>query len=89
MKLYRGAKMAYIEIIHPDEATGKLQEEYAAAMARAGHVAHILQVQSQNAGSLHASIEMYKAIMFGKSGLSRAEREMLATVVSQVNHCFY
>jgi AhpD family alkylhydroperoxidase len=27
--------------------------------------------------------------MYGPSGLSRAEREMLATVVSQANHCFY
>ncbi len=81
--------MAHIEIIGPANATGRLKEEYDAAMARAGYVAQILQVQSQNADSLHASIAMYKAIMFGKSGLSRAEREMLATVVSQVNHCFY
>lgn len=81
--------MAHIEIIRPGEAEGKLKEEYDAAMARAGYVAQILQVQSQNADSLHASIELYKAVMFGKPGLNRAEREMLAIVVSQVNHCFY
>jgi AhpD family alkylhydroperoxidase len=27
--------------------------------------------------------------MFGESPLSRAQREMLAVVVSQVNHCKY
>jgi AhpD family alkylhydroperoxidase len=27
--------------------------------------------------------------MFGPSGLSRAEREMLATVTSWANRCFY
>jgi AhpD family alkylhydroperoxidase len=27
--------------------------------------------------------------MFGKSGLSRAEREMVATVVSAANRCHY
>lgn len=81
--------MAHIEIIKPGEATGALKEEYDAAMTRTGYVAQILQVQSLSPASLHASIEMYKAVMFGKSGLSRAEREMLATVVSQVNHCFY
>ncbi|MBI1746583.1 MAG: carboxymuconolactone decarboxylase family protein [Acidobacteria bacterium] len=39
--------------------------------------------------SMRAGIELYKAVMFGRSGLSRAEREMLATVVSQTNSCFY
>ena len=34
-------------------------------------------------------MQMYRATMFGPSGLSRAEREMLATVVSWANHCFY
>ena len=34
-------------------------------------------------------MRMYLAIMFGESDLSRAQREMLATVVSQTNDCFY
>ena len=34
-------------------------------------------------------MEMYRVTMFGPSGLSRAEREMLATVTSWANHCFY
>jgi len=39
--------------------------------------------------TLHASMEMYKAIMFGPSSLSRAERELLATVTSSANDCHY
>jgi uncharacterized peroxidase-related enzyme len=81
--------MACIKIIHPEEATGKLKEEYEAALRRAGYIANILRVQSLNPESLHHSTEIYKSVMFGPSGVSRAEREMLATVVSQVNHCFY
>ena len=38
---------------------------------------------------LQASMSLYQASMFGKSDLSRAEREMIATVVSRANHCFY
>ena len=81
--------MAWIETISPGDATGELKEEYDAAQARAGYVAHILRVQSLNPAALKASMELYKATMFGASGLTRAEREMLATVVSQINECFY
>jgi alkylhydroperoxidase family enzyme len=38
---------------------------------------------------LEASLGLYQAVMFGESGLSRAERELIATVVSRVNECFY
>ena len=38
---------------------------------------------------LQASMAMYRAIMFGPSGLTRAERELLATVTSRVNECHY
>jgi len=81
--------MAWIKVIQPDEATGELKEEYDEAIRRAGYIANILRVQSLNPASLHRSIAMYKSIMFDPSSLSRAERELLATVVSQINHCFY
>ena len=44
---------------------------------------------SRSPEALQASMRMYLAIMFGESDLSRAQREMLATVVSQTNNCFY
>jgi uncharacterized peroxidase-related enzyme len=81
--------MAWIKVIEPAEATGELKEEYDAAVKRAGKVFNILKVQSLNPAALQASMQMYRTTMFGSSGLSRAEREMLATVVSWANHCFY
>jgi uncharacterized peroxidase-related enzyme len=81
--------MAWIKIIEPEEASGELKKEYDAALRRAGKVFNILKVQSLNPGTLRASMQMYLATMFGPSGLTRAEREMLATVVSWANHCFY
>jgi len=81
--------MAWIKMVEPDAAAGELKQEYDAASQRAGKVFNILKVQSLNPAALHASMEMYKVTMFGPSGLSRAEREMLATVVSWANHCFY
>jgi alkylhydroperoxidase family enzyme len=40
-------------------------------------------------GVLEPSMELYRAIMFGPSELSRAERELLAVVVSRANDCHY
>jgi uncharacterized peroxidase-related enzyme len=81
--------MAWIKIIQPEEATGELKQEYDEALKRAGYIAQILRIQSLNPRTLHITTEFYKWIMMGPSGLSRAEREMLATVVSRVNDCFY
>ena len=81
--------MAWIKVVEPEEATGVLKQEYDTGLKRAGKVYNILKVQSLNPQALQASMQMYRATMFGPSGLSRAEREMLATVVSWANHCFY
>jgi uncharacterized peroxidase-related enzyme len=81
--------MPWIKVIEPEDATGELKQEYTAASERAGKVFNILKVQSLNPDALRASMQMYRATMFGPSGLSRADCEMLATVVSWANHCFY
>jgi alkylhydroperoxidase family enzyme len=81
--------MPHIRLIDVDEATGRLAEEYAAAMGRAGKVFNIVKSMSLNPLVLNRSMELYKAIMFGPSPLSRAERELLAVVVSTANDCHY
>jgi uncharacterized peroxidase-related enzyme len=81
--------MAWIGVIEPAGATGELKLEYDKALHRAGKVFNIVKVQGLNASTLRASMDLYIATMHAPSGLSRAEREMLATVVSWANHCFY
>ena len=81
--------MPWIKVIEPQDASGELKREYDDAVERAGKVFNILKVQSLNPGALRASMGLYLATMYGPSGLSRAEREMLATVVSWANRCFY
>lgn len=81
--------MPHIRLTEPDEATGLLAAEYDAAVGRAGKIFNIVRAMSLRPEVLHASMEMYKAIMFGPSGLTRAERELLATVVSATNDCYY
>jgi len=81
--------MAYIRQVLPGEAQGELARLYDEAVQRAGRVYRILVLQSLNPAVLSASLEMYKAIMFGPSPLSRVEREAIAVTVSRANDCFY
>jgi alkylhydroperoxidase family enzyme len=80
---------AALRLIDEGEADGLLKEEYDAAIERAGKVFNILKSMSLNPAVLRASMELYKAIMFGESGLSRKERELLATVTSAEQFCRY
>ena len=81
--------MAHIRLIDVDEATGLLEQEYDAAVGRAGKVFNIVKSMSLRPGVLKRSMELYKAIMFGPCALSRQERELLAVVVSCHNDCHY
>lgn len=81
--------MAYIDIIPPEDADGILKKEYDKGIKRSGKVFNILKVMSKSPAALREAMRMYLTIMYGKSDLSRAQREMLATVVSQINQCHY
>lgn len=81
--------MAYIGIIEPEEAEGIVKQEYNKGVRRTDRVSNILKVQSRSPEALQTSIRFYLAVMYGQSELSRAQREMLAVVVSQTNHCYY
>ena len=81
--------MAWIETTGPDEAKGKLRKLYDAAIARAGRIYQIVRMMSPQPDVLESSIGLYSKVMFARGGLSRAQREMLAVVVSKANGCHY
>ena len=81
--------MAWIRLVEESQAKGLLARIYEAARKRSGRVAQILQVQSNNPPVLKAMLDVYGATMFLDSPLSRAQREMLAVVVSRANNCHY
>ena len=81
--------MPYIKQITIDQASGLVKKELEKAVARAGRVWNIVQIMSLNGRVMKSSMEMYGATMFAESPLSRAQREMLAVVVSKANHCVY
>jgi uncharacterized peroxidase-related enzyme len=81
--------VAWIKMVPPAEASGELLDVYNRMRDPAGNVANILGVHSLNPPALRTHFDFYRTLMFGRSELSRAQREMIAVVVSKTNACHY
>ena len=76
-------------MVDEGEAQGKLAELYKKLTEPWGGVDNIMKIHSLNVPSLLGHFELYKTVMRGRSPLSRVQREMIAVVVSAINHCKY
>ena len=81
--------MAWIRMIGKDEAEGDLADLYRRISPGDEPLDHILAIHSLHPQTLADHFASYKTIMFGKSPLSRRERELVAVAVSVANDCFY
>ena len=81
--------MAWIRTVADHEAEGRLARSFRAAVARAGRVFGIVRLMSLEPAVMDASMGLYGAMMHGPGPLTRAQRELLAVVVSRHNHCHY
>lgn len=82
--------MAWIDTVSPDDAEGVIAKQYKAAMGRTGAVAGIVKLHSNHAATMRASMNLYFATTTMEDNpLSRHDRELIATVVSRTNDCFY
>lgn len=81
--------MPKITVIPPESAKGELKEVYDGIGRSRGNIAQIFQVQSLNPKALKAHHELYIALLYGESLLSRRERELLGVVTSRINNCEY
>jgi len=81
--------MSWLRTVAPGDARGLLAKLYDEAVQRAGRVYQIVRAMSLSPPTLQASMALYRQVMFGQSDLSRAQRELLAVVVSRANDCHY
>jgi len=81
--------MPRIDVIEPEDATGRLAEIYQEIAGSRGKIAEVHKIQSLNPETIRQHMNLYMGIMFGKSPLRRAQREMMAVVVSAANGCEY
>ena len=81
--------MSWIDEVDVAAADGQLEAIYAELVAKRGKISNILKVHSLNPEALQNHLDLYMTLMFGESGLSRAEREAIGVVVSAANDCAY
>ena len=81
--------MPWIRVIDEDEAEGELQQIYQEIAGARGKVANIMKIHSLLPQTMKRHLELYLSILFGRTGLTRPQREMIAVVVSAQNRCAY
>lgn len=82
--------MTWIDTVDEGDASGVLSDLYQAMRDPVNdRVDNILKVHSLHPEGLKAHFAVYRAAMQSTRGLSKAEREMVALTVSQLNECHY
>lgn len=81
--------MSWIEEIGIEEASEELREAFRRVADERGCIANVFRAESLNPGALEKHIALYEQVMSGPSGLSPADRESIAVVVSAANNCGY
>lgn len=81
--------MSRIKVISHEESDGRLKEIYDDLIKSRGKLADVHMIQSLRPESIVKHMDLYMEIMFSRSELSRADREMIAVVVSLANNCEY
>jgi hypothetical protein len=91
---------AWIRVIGYDESTGPLREAYEAMRAASasrpsaydtptGEAANIVRCHGLDPEGLRLAFSLSKAAHWGPLSLPWADRELLNTVTSAANQCFY
>lgn len=79
--------MAWIDEIERDDAGDALTAVYDEIVEQRGRISKLFSVESLHPEALRNHLDLYMTLMFGESGLSRAEREAVGVVVSASNDC--
>jgi alkylhydroperoxidase family enzyme len=81
--------VSWIRLIEDASAEGAVREAYEEAEAARGRLSNILRVHGVHPDVLTSHLRLYVEVMFGRSELTRIERETIAVAVSSVNGCRY
>jgi uncharacterized peroxidase-related enzyme len=82
-------RISWFPVPDESELPEDLQGLFRAARERIGFVPNVFRAYSFRPERLSAWFAHFRAVMEGTPGLSEAEREMIAVVVSMANGCLY
>ena len=69
--------------------TDEQEAYFAVCEEKLGFVPNVLTAYSFDPAKLDSFSGLYNDVMLADSGLSKLDREIIAVVVSSINHCFY
>lgn len=81
--------VAWIRQVEEGEAQGTLQTLYEGLQKQMGMVPNILKVFSLHPEAMRATMILFQTLMYRAGPLGRAQREMIALVVSGITRCHY
>ncbi len=81
--------MPYVRTIPYEDAEGELKDVYDMMIKTRGRIPNVHAVSSLKPNIMKTLMGHVASVMYGESGVSRAEREMVAAVVSATNKCQY
>lgn len=84
-----GKREAWLRVPGEDEAPPGVAELFDKASERLGFVPNVLRAYALRPRHLELWNAFYDELMRGESGLTKAQREMIAVVVSTINRCHY
>ena len=81
--------MSYVRTIPYNEARGELKAIYDRTLQTRGSISYVTAVSSLRPHLLKTLAAHNASVMQSESGLTPAERQMVATVTSALNRCQY
>ncbi len=82
-------EIAWLHVPGEDDVPPEVKELWAKPLEKLGFVPNVLRVFALRPRHLLRWWDYYDDLMRGESGLTKAQREMIAVVVSATNRCHY
>jgi uncharacterized peroxidase-related enzyme len=82
-------RICWLHVPGEDEVDEEVDGLWAKPLEKLGFVPNVLRVYAIRPRHLKLWNEFYDDLMRGESGLTKAQREMIAVVVSSINRCHY
>ena len=82
-------RLTWLRVPADDELPAEIHELWQPSLEKLGFVPNVLRLYALRPDNLLAWNAWYDVAMKGESGLTKAEREMIAVVVSVANDCAY
>ncbi|HZR93670.1 MAG TPA: peroxidase-related enzyme [Gaiellaceae bacterium] len=82
-------RLSWLRVPAPEEVTAGAKALWEQPLERLGFVPNVLRAYALRPRHLELWWAFYDELMRGESGLTKAQREMIALVVSAANRCHY